>query len=234
MYYVNARPVVSDRLPLKVAVESVRFLGGRRFEAAFLWEAAGAVPEGARILVHFTDAAGNILFQGDHNVPAEWAGTQRTSVQVAIPAQIADGQAVEMRVGLYLPGEGTRYLPEGPDDGTRRLRMGTVTWTGADVLWSAYQAPPDPALARLNTQGRAIAFDGVTTAGALRVTREGEGWLVMPLPDGPAFEIRLRAEARVVEELDEAGAVTGAADAHIENGETVFNRRPGVFAYRVR
>jgi hypothetical protein len=225
---------VSDRLPLKVAVESVRFLGGRRFEAAFRWEGSGTGPEGVRIFVHFTDAAGNILFQGDHNAPGEWMGVQRTSVQVAIPAQIADGQAVEMRVGLHVPGEGTRYLPEGPDDGTRRLRMGTVTWTGANVLWSAYQAPPDPALARLNTEGRAIAFDGVTTAGAVRVTREGEGWLVTPLPEGPGFEVRLRAEARVVEELDEAGAVTGAAEARVENGEAVLWRRPGVFAYRLR
>ena len=232
-YYVNARPVVSDRLPLKVAVESVRFLGGRRFETALKWEGTGAVPDGVRIFVHFTDAAGNILFQGDHNAPAEWAGAQRTSVQVSIPAQIADGQVVELRLGLYVPGEGTRYLPEGPDDGTRRLRMGTVTWTGADVLWSACQAPPDPALARLNTEGRAIAFDGVTTAGALRVTREGEGWLVTPLPEGPGFEIRLRSEARAIDELDESGAVLRTVESRSENGEIVFTRRPGIFAYRL-
>jgi len=179
--------------------------------------------------VHFTDAAGNILFQGDHNAPPEWtAGTLRTSVAVNVPA--SPGGAADVRAGLYRPGEGTRILPEGPDDGAHRVRLGSVDLS--DFRFTAYAPPPDPTLSRLNPEGRLVSFEGVVTNGALRIT-PGE---LTPLPGGGPFEIRLRGAPRPqsIEALDESGNTTASLQPLVEGGDIVIRRDPAVFTYRLK
>jgi hypothetical protein len=237
--YYSARPYVSSRLPLTVQVGAVESLEGRRFRVTYRWSAAGPIPAGYRIFVHFTDAAGNILFQGDHAGPGpseSWSGAFDTSVVVTIPASLAAGAKVEMRLGLYNPAGGARPQLDGLDDGARRIRLGSIEWTGAGVVWSAFAQPSDPLLARYNSDGRTAGWDGVATAGAFRLSREGDAWVATPLPGGPAFEIRLRLPAapETVEAVGENGAVLSRGPARVEGGEVLLQRDPSVFAYRLR
>ena len=198
LYHVNARPVVSDRLPIRVALDSITWLGERRFRFTLRWETEGEFPAGYRVFVHFVDSEGKILFQGDHNPPpAAGGGTYLSAAESVIPAQYAAGQAFETRIGFYNPNGGARLLPEGADDGTSRLRLGSIvlrgqgaTLTGVD--WRPFEAPPDPALARLNPDGRTVAFDAVSTDGALRLSPAGDALWLTALPEGrKRFSVRV-------------------------------------------
>jgi hypothetical protein len=236
--YSNARPYVTDRLPVQVAVNGIEDLGGHKFRLTLNWTCSGPIPDGYRILVHFTDAAGEILFQGDHKGPGEssqWKGTFSTSTVVNIPESIKVGTRFEMRVGLY----GTN-LPRaqllGLSDDQRRLRLGAMEWGASGISWKPIEGPPDPFLSRFNMDKRPITFGGVTTTGAVRVSQDGTGMLVTPLPGGGAFEIRLRVgqAPRTVQVLDEGRNVVTVAPAQVDKGVVVIRREPTVFAYRVR
>ncbi len=235
--YSSARPFVTDRLPLKVSVGGIEDLGDRKFRLTLNWDAAGPIPDGYRILVHFTDAAGEILFQGDHGGPGpsgQWHGAFSTSVVARIPEAILAGKRFELRAGLY--GANGRAQLLGLGDEGRRLRLAAMEWTGSTLSWKVIDAPDDPFLGRFNMTGRPIAFYGVTTTGAVRVSKEGEDLLVTPLPGGGTFEIRLRLprSARTVEALNETAETVSSLPVVAENGETVIQRDPAVFAYRIR
>ena len=112
MTYSNARPTVTDDWPLTVSLDRIEDLGSRQFRVTLYWNATGHLPDGYRILVHFTDAAGKILFQGDHNGPgptAQWQGEFQTSVGGATyRSRSPPGQHFELRLGLYSNSWSTR------------------------------------------------------------------------------------------------------------------------------
>ena len=235
--YSNARPFVTERLPLTVSLGGIEDLGNRQFRLTLNWNAAGPIPDGYRILVHFTDATGKILFQGDHQAAGptgQWRGEFRTSAVVHVPESIAAGQHFELRAGLYADGV-PRALLIGFSDDERRVRLAAMEWTGVAVSWKPKVAPADPFLTRFNMQGRPITFGSLTTAGAVRVTKEAEGTLLTPLPGGSAFEIRLRVgkAPRTVEALSESREVLSRPATRMENGAVVIAREPTVFAYRI-
>jgi hypothetical protein len=235
--YFNARPFVTDRWPVKLILGGIEDLGDRKFRVALHWNVAKPIPDGYRIMVHFTDSAGEILFQGDHGGPGssgQWRGEFQTSTVVRIPESFKAGQRFELRAGLYSSGGPRAQLPGLSDEG-RRLRLAAMEWTGSAVSWKPIEAPADPSLTRFNTEGRSIGFDRVTTAGAVRVTHERTGVLLTPLPGGDAFEIRIRTDqpARTVDALSESGEVISKTPARVENGVAVIVRDPSVFAYRL-
>jgi len=235
--YSNARPFVTDRLPLTLSLGGIEDLGNRQFRLTLRWNAAGPIPDGYRIMVHFTDAAGDILFQGDHKGPGTtgtWHGEFQTSATVQVPDSIKAGQPFELRAGLYANGAPRAQLI-GFNDGERRVRLAAMEWTGAAVAWKPVLAPANPLLSRFNMEGRPIAFDDLTTTGAVRVTRDAEGTLLTPLPGGQGFEIRLRVgkASRTVEALSESREVVSRSAARVENGVVVIERDPAVFAYRL-
>ncbi|SPE36690.1 exported hypothetical protein [Candidatus Sulfopaludibacter sp. SbA3] len=234
--YSNARPYVTDRLPLTVVAGGVDDLGGRQFRLTLNWNVTGPIPDGYRILVHFTDAAGKILFQGDHNGPGpsgRWRGEFRTSVVVRVPETVTAGQRFELRAGLF--SNSGRAQLTGLNDDQRRLRLAAMEWTGGAVSWRPMAAQSDPLLSRFNKDSRPISFDRLTTAGAVRVTEEAQGTLLIPLPGGGPFEIRLRlpTPARTVEALSESREVLSRLPVRLENGVIVIERDPAIFAYRI-
>jgi hypothetical protein len=228
--YSNARPYVTDRVPLSVSVSKIDDLGDHKFRLTLNWKASGEIPDGYRIMVHFTDAAGEILFQGDHAGPASsgtWKGEFQTSTVVSVPAGIKPGQHFDMRVGLY-SSNGPRARLLGSSDEGRRLRLASMDWTGGAVSWKPIETPADPFLTRFNLQGKPITFDGLTTTGAVRITKEASATQLTPLPGGGLFEIRLPRVPRTIESLNEAGEVI-----ETKPGAAIITRDPKVFAYRL-
>jgi hypothetical protein len=228
--YYNARPYVTDRVPLQVSVSKIEDAGDHKFRMTLDWNASGPIPEGYRILVHFTDAKGDILFQGDHAGPSPsetWRGAFQTTTVVNVPASIAAGQKFEMRVGLYGP-RGPRAQLAGPSDEARRKRLAAMEWTGSVASWKPIDAAPDPFLTRFNMQAKPIPFEGITTAGALRITKESGATLITPLPGGGAFDIHVPQSVRMIVGIKEDGSLKS-----LSTGSPI-QRDPSVFAYKLQ
>ncbi|MDQ1257569.1 MAG: hypothetical protein QG656_2175, partial [Candidatus Hydrogenedentes bacterium] len=244
--YVNARPPLASRAPVRPSVESVRYLGGRACELTIRWDAKGPLDNVYHAFVHGTDAAGvKILVQGDHPLPVptdQWHGTIRSVSRIEFPEEYAPGTAFPLYVGLYRQSSSERVALDGPDDPQRRIRTGTLTLEGEgnalkDIAWTPYQAPPDPLLARLNVEGKALAFSGITTNGACRIANGAAGMTITALPDGPAFDVRIGLDQlpwttdapRTAIALDAAGKETARSEIQTADGVVTLRYEPGVF-----
>ncbi|MGB9607878.1 MAG: hypothetical protein ACPL7E_05000, partial [bacterium] len=250
MLFVNARPVVSERLPVKVRVESLKFLGDRQAELTLLWEAKKPLPTNMMIFVHFVDKNGEIMFQADHTPPiptTKWEGSIRSSTRFTLPDKFKAGDEFEMRVGMWDTKTGERARLEGYDDGTARIRLGEIKLEGTGgnitgIMWTPLEEKEDPVLARLNPQGRMIDFAGIRTNGAFRLSMDGDALLLTPLPNSPQFEARIKwnslpwkvKRAEIVEEVDEEGKVLRSYPLRWEGEEAVLICGGDVFAYRLK
>ena len=248
--YVNGRQVVDPALPIRPTVRTVSYQGERRFELLLQWQADVPIPDGYHPFLHFCDAEGEILFQAVQEpgaLDARREGTIPVRAMAQIPDDLAPGATIELRIGLYRP-SGARLEIAGPDDGDRRIRMGTVRLEGdADKLtglaWAPHEPEPDPLLARQNVQGKPIDFGPVTTVGACRLTRQKDALVVTPLPGErePAFTVQLAWEQLPwelpkpthVERLAEDGRVLSRGAVRWDDDTLTIECEPGVFAYHL-
>jgi len=244
-WFLDARPVVTDRLPIRVALESIEPAGERRFVFKFRWDAASPAPLALRVFVHFVDANGEIRFQGDHapSVPVTtWKGVVYTTATVTIPPEFQAGSQFDVRIGFWDPATGARYLPEGPEDGTKRIRLGSIRLEEGGLAWTPFDPGPDPALLRLNPEGRRIDFEGAATSVSVRLTPSGESLWITQLPQNPAGELRVRMASlpwplpamRLAHVRDESGNILRTLAFDRVGDEIVLPLEPGVFAYELR
>jgi len=249
--YVNGRQIVDPALPIRLAVRDVKYLGERRFEMSLQWQAKVPIPDGYVPFFHFCDAQGQIVFQAGQDPPFgdNREGTITARGLAGIPENVSSGETFQLRVGLYDPSTGPRLPLAGPDDGTRRIRIGTIRLEGAGgrltgITWTPHEAKPDPLLARQNAEGRPIDFGPVVTVGACRLTPDGDALVVTPLPGErvPEFAVQLRWESLPwpslpepthVERIAEDGRVLRRDPVRPEDGVVAIECEPGVFAYRL-
>lgn len=250
MIFVNARPLVSERVPIKVSFSSLKYFGNRQAEIELSWEAQRPLKEEMMIFVHFVDKAGEIMFQADHNPPiptTQWQGVIKSSARFTIPEKFRAGEEFEIRVGMWNPKTGARARLEGWDDGTARIRLATIKLEGSentisDISWTPIEEKEDPVLARLNPQGKMIDFGGIITNGSARLTSYDGALIITPLPNTPEFNMRITwsslplqvKRAEMVEEMDESENVLASYPLQWEGDTAVLAIRPGVFAYRLR
>ncbi len=105
-----------------------------------------------------------------------------------------------------------------------------------------FDTGPDPRPARMNPDNKVVAFGAVFTNGAVRLTRAGDALVLTPLPNSPAFTLRLRwaqlpwklAEPKDAEALDQEGRVLRRVPLESRAGEIQLTCEPDVFAYRLR
>lgn len=203
--YVNGRQPVDGPRPIRLSMDRLHLVSGRQFEMAMTWQAESPIPAGWYPFLHFVDEAGEIIFQPSH-VPGrfdqERRGTFSVTARGHVPTDCRPGQSLELRYGIYNQQSGDRLPLAGSNDGDNRIRLGSIRLEGqADKLsglaWTAHKPEPDPLLKRLNVEGRLIDFGPLVTAGGCRITREGSGLLVTPLPQsgGPKFTARIRWSA---------------------------------------
>ncbi len=246
--YVNTHPVEAR---ISVAVVGPPALDpGGRVAMRLAWRAAKPTDQPLRAFVHFTDAAGAIRFQADHELPVSttaWAGTITVRASTTVPARAQPGDRFALRAGLYAPAGAWREPLDGADDGERRIILGTVRLAGAagrvtGWRWEPRPQPADPRLDRMNTTGTPIAFGSVTTAGAARITRSGSGVLVTPLPGSGPMTLRLQparlpghpATLREATALAEDGTPLSVRPLAGTPPAPVLACDPGVFAYLLR
>ncbi len=248
--YVNARPVVSDRVPISVSADAVNFSNGT-VELKLNWVADRSTEEAMRIFVHFVDDSGAITFQADHDGPIEttdWNGPIATSTAGRLPKSARPGDTVELRVGLYEQGTFKRSLITGASDDERHVVLGALALTGpgatvTGITWTPVEhaTGPDAKLDRLNSSGKPIQFGAVTTSGACRISRDAKGLAVTPLPDGPEFTVRI-AWSKLpwalpiptrVEAINLDGNVLRRETLQRDGDTVVLTCVPGVFEYRL-
>jgi hypothetical protein len=243
-WFVNGRPVISDRLPVKVSVESASINESRQLQVKLLWQASEPLKETWRVLVHFVDKTGNIAFQADYDPTpptTQWNGPILVGIHAPIPSRFENGESFDLRVGFYNPGGGPRGLIDGPLDPQRRVRLGTFRVSGGKASFTAYDPGPDPLLARLNPAAKMVGFGGVATNAAVKLSRVGDRLWITPLPDSRASQVRLKWEdlpwkqvrPHVLHVRNEDGSIASTRALTEENGEIVIDVEPGVFAYEL-
>lgn len=203
--YVNGRLPVDGPRAIRLSLERLQLGPNRTLEMSLTWHADAPIPAGWHPFLHFVDRSGAIAFQpsqspGWSDQPRQ--GTIAVLARGQIPAPAKPGQSFGLCYGIYNPATGERLPLVGPDDGDRRVRLGSVRLEGdaekLAAVWIPRRAEPDLFLTRHNPQGRPIDFGPLVTAGACRITREGAGLLVTPLVQsgsGPKFSARIRWSA---------------------------------------
>jgi hypothetical protein len=257
--YVNGRLLLDGPArirPVVVAFQGTNMQGGGGgFDLSLEWRADDPIPPAFRPFLHFCDEAGKIVFQARHD-PATFEGERsgliRATVKGQVPAGVEPGTTFELRAGLYNPEGGPRLALSGPSDAESRIRLGRLrVEANGSLAWTPHPAPADaetdPALSRQNPGGTPIDFGPLTTAGGVRLTRDGRALVITPLPGARErnrrFEVTVRpsalpwpvalAEPTQVEAVADDGKVLTRTPAR-RQGETVsVTCEPGVFQYRL-
>ncbi len=250
--YVNGRMVVGLR-PIRVSVEKFRPLDEGQFEIVLHWQADAPIPAGYRPFLHFCDREDEIVFQANHqggDFSKQQIGSIPAKAVGQVPPDTKPGSELELRVGLYDPQTGPRLRILGWDDGQNRIRLGVLRIvavpgkpSAVQLQWTPHQQGRDPVLARQNPQAKPIDFGPVITAGGVRLSPEGNGLLVTPLPEmDRSMEVVVRWSAlpwklpqpKSVEALDLQGRVVGRPPLRSSDQGFTLVCEPGVFAYRLR
>ncbi|MBI4556329.1 MAG: hypothetical protein HY706_01980 [Candidatus Hydrogenedentes bacterium] len=248
-WYVNARPIISNRLPVRVSLESLTLQPDRVLDIGLTWRAEVPLEQNWRAFVHFVDEKGDIQFQADHDFDTpttQWKGTYSSQGRTRVPEKFRPGQSFELRVGLYDPTTHARAAIEGYDDDSQAVRLAAILLKGesdtlSGVEWKTLAEKDDPRAARGNPTQKMIAFDGVTTNGAARLTNDAGRIVVTPLPSGQPFILRLRPdqiaggipEITRVSAVNENGEVQQSVEFRKDAGEIILECGPGVSAYRL-
>jgi len=249
--YVNGRADMGGPLPIRVSVVEMRPNADRKLEFTVRWQADAPLPAGWSPFFHFCDDEGEIAFQASHQpgrFESDRQGVFTATVVGWVPKEAKAGESYELRAGVYHPGTGERLALSGPDDHTRRIRLGTIRLEGqgdrvAGVAWTPRREEPDALLARRNPAARPVDFGPVVTAAGCRLSRDGGALVVMPLPHArtKTRDLRIRwsalpwklARATRVEALAEDGRVVDRSPLRQEGDAVLLTLAPEVFAYRL-
>lgn len=132
-------------------------------------------------------------------------------------------------------------------EGTRLPQYGFLARAGdteaaIELRGSVTEWSRSPSMLYLNGRGSDITMNGVSTSGGVRLTREGAGLLLTPLPESPAFAVQLAwselpwelPPASQVDAVGADGSVLSSSPVRTAGGRFVIDCEPGVFAYRLR
>jgi hypothetical protein len=204
--FANARPAAdwnqSGIHRIHPAITEFRAVGSREFALTYDWSLGEPVPLGYTCFVHFV-MAGKIQFQDDHplsGASSSWnAGAKLLDGphEIHLTDALPDGD-YDVRIGLYRPDVG-RLILQGPNDGENRIEAGTLsvrksgqTITFAPALPAA-EGDDDIYMHRLNASGQVLDFGDVRTDGSILVQREGDEWVLRPMPRTRKFTVALNS-----------------------------------------
>jgi len=142
----------SEAFAVQPAVAELKELGPREFSISYRWAVEKAPSSDWTVFVHFTDAAGQIKFQNDHQPtpPAsQWQPGELLlgPFTVAVPEGLSG--TFDIRIGMFKTLAGERPRLRGPCDKERRVMAGKLKVAGDKIEFlPPEQAAPvgDPAL----------------------------------------------------------------------------------------
>ena len=211
--FANARPElvwnVSRIHHIRPVVASFQQTGPREFQATYKWIANERLNADEHVFVHFSalppDATDEkIRFQQDHApaVPTrDWRKGEAIMdgpYTIHIPDEIADGDYA-WSIGLYPEGGGSRLTLEGVDDGHGRIVLGVlhIRDHGAQVSFTPESRRGNERMeayrGHLNSDSRVVDFGDLRTNGTVLIRREGNWWILRPLPESPTCVVELKA-----------------------------------------
>jgi hypothetical protein len=131
IYWDSKSAPLDKTFPLRPAVADLKQTGPRKFAITYKWKVGAPGAKDWHVFVHFTDAQGNIKFQGDYwpdpTIP-EWQKGEITQgpFTVTVPAGLSG--TFDIRTGIFDPDPPqSRLLIEGDMDGEYRYTIGYVT-----------------------------------------------------------------------------------------------------------
>ena len=204
--FCNARPAsdwnLSNYRHIHPSVTSFQQTGTRTFRATYHWNVQDQISRNYTVFVHFS-TYGVISAQQDHAVsPAtsEWQPGQRVNDgpwNITLPANLPDGD-YDWLIGLYDPSDGSRVALQGVDDGTSRIRLGTLhlASAGSTVKFAPETNAPtvDPTTwydPHLNHANVVVDFGTLRTDGSVWLHREGNLWRLKTWPRDRNFTVEL-------------------------------------------
>jgi hypothetical protein len=222
--FFNARPSsdwnLSNYRHIHPSVSSFQQTGTRTFQATYHWDVQDQLSRNYTVFVHFC-TNGVITAQQDHAVsPAtsQWLPGQPVNDgpwNITLPANLPNGE-YDWLIGLYDPSDGSRVALQGVDDGTSRIRLGTLhlASAGSIVTFAAETNAPtvdptpwyDP---HLNHSNVVVDFGALRTDGSVWMHREGNLWRLKTWPRDRNFTIELSA-SRFAQPA-QVGCIGGAA-----------------------
>ncbi len=252
--YLNAR-AADPNAPLAIRPEAVSatHVGGRRFKLEVKWDAAQPAPNDLAVFYHFKRRVPDRYTEqefysgGMPDVPtSKWTGAVRTGADwgIVVPDEFPSGE-YQVLVGLYdNRGNGRRYRLLGDERADLRYYLGTLVlegeskqaFTGVRLI-----KPAGSGVAPAILVQKAAQFGPVQTTGGLKLIEQSGSMLVLPLPDGPSFEVSLDIQllaGRPVQPtslkiVDAQGKVTGEHLFEQEGTWVRWKTRPEDFGYRV-
>ena len=173
----------------------------RTFRATYSWAVEDRLERDYRAFVHFAQA-GKIVWQQDHALATPTSRWEPGRVisdgpwTIAVPQSVPDGP-YDWLVGLFDLATGERVRLQGFDDGSSRIRLGTLRVEGGGAALAfepETRSGEDPSALyreRLNSSGQPVDFGPVRTDGSVWI-REGEGeWTLKPWPRERSFLVEL-------------------------------------------
>jgi hypothetical protein len=153
--YWESPPEAEAQLGLQPEVAELSQTGPRQFRVSYRWRTEKPSTGDWRAFVHFTDAAGAIKFQNDHELRPplqEWGVGEvlQGPFTVSVPAGLTG--TFNIRIGLFRPATGERALLRGREHGERSYLVGKLLVTTNQVSFQPVtDTPPsvpagDPAL----------------------------------------------------------------------------------------
>jgi hypothetical protein len=221
-YFANARnqhdPLSSGDLA-RPSVVAIQQAGNRSLAVQLQWQVLEETHDGDQLInfIHFTDAKGAIVFQGDRplSVPVtQWKAGQIARddrFEIAIPPNVADG-LYSMKIGLYSKKTGYRYKLAGPSGAAGADILGDlmVSSSGSRLTFLPRAFPPAPPDLRMNSKGLVVDFDTIRTDGMVSVIRNANTWVLRTYPRSRSVTVQFKADRLkppAVVSCDPAGGV---------------------------
>jgi len=230
------------------------YLGERKFRIKYRWVVTGPVDKNYACFVHFTDENGEILFQNDHQLSRptkKWepgSTIEDGPYTIKIPENL-DLKSCDIRIGLWEapPGSGARAALKGNNDGQDRYIIGRIIVEqkdGAIVnLKASVSREGEGGFVAKNPPGTSVDFGTLVTNAAMRISKEKNALVVLPIPHGQTFNLTLRlnkitgdkpAKVSKITALDRDKKELGKVDFKESGGAITFSGTyPDAWYYRI-
>lgn len=254
-WYVNARPRHWSALRIQPSLVRASIADSQAL-ITLGWNCEETFPPETEFLLQVHDAEDpEVVLNKQILKPSEPTSTWIGQKQVEVPMDLTAMPNVRAEISLVarLPnGRPLKMLAEPLNEGryahfAAHLGQVSLGFDGDGQLAGIEAIPTDPkTLApivanQINTSLRPVDFGWTKTNGAFRLTRAGDGLVLMPLPDCPPFEATLNLDALKIAPERVSGVVSREVHSsrwklsspELDEGALTIRHDPKYFSYSI-